>query len=716
MSSSLIIKSSSSDIILSFLCKSNKPKPSAAKFPNRMVLCSLSRSSPITLSKSSSVRDLVSSLGHTIVDWAKDCDSHGNDEEEEEEEEEASITVICVRVEPNFAFPWKMEQEEGCRSGFIVSGRKVLTSAGAVDLHQEVKLKKGNCDVWYTATVLSVAFDTDLAILTVNDDKFWKGVKPLEFGDMPAPGEKITVTGYPHGADYVSVIKGCVSGVGMKRYAISEADLPAFEVKVAWNLGKVGGPVFNGRGKCVGMILQHEDDKVGVVPAESIKHFIQDFDKNGAYTGLPILGIKWQKMESSSFRLFMKMGHDQQGVLITEVMPNYPEFEILKPYDIILSIDGISINNDGTVPFQEGQRIEFSYLIAQKYKGDKIVIRVLRDAKIHELTTQLPTHKQFVPANITGMPPQYYIIGGFVFTTLSIPYLQAVDGRYGGYEIPEEDKVFSQAFYEERVVLCQVLKADITIGYDGVDSVQNQVLVTFNDKPVKGLKSLVSMVDSCDEEFLKFTLENNNNTSAIIRYFSSRASVRDAISSLGERLLDWAEDLEADDDGEHEPENILQLYAVVEVLCIKPEPDFSSPWEREQQVSYGTGLIVSGRRVLTTARSVDHHTLVKLKKRNCDTRYNATVLAIAPECDLAMLAVHDDEFWKGVKPVEFGDMPSPGEKVIITGYRNDSYYLSLMTARVSRLGMTRNSFWGNKLLAFQNKKASLVRCLFDVEF
>ncbi|XP_058198030.1 protease Do-like 9 [Rhododendron vialii] len=108
------------------------------------------------------------------------------------------------------------------------------------------------------------------------------------------------------------------------------------------------------------------------------------------------------------------------------------------------------------------------------------------------------------------MPPRYYIIGGFVFTTLSIPYLLAVDGRYDGYKIPDEDKVFSQAFYEERVVLCQVLKADITIGYDGVDSVQNQVIVTFNDKPVKGLKSLVSMVDSCDEEFLKFTLENNN--------------------------------------------------------------------------------------------------------------------------------------------------------------------------------------------------------------
>lgn len=54
---------------------------------------------------------------------------------------------------------------------------------------------------------------------------------------------------------------------------------------MAWNLGKVGGPVFNGRGKCVGMIFQHLYNNVDVVPAESIKHFIQDYDKNGAYTG-----------------------------------------------------------------------------------------------------------------------------------------------------------------------------------------------------------------------------------------------------------------------------------------------------------------------------------------------------------------------------------------------------------------------------------------------
>lgn len=53
-------------------------------------------------------------------------------------------------------------------------------------------------------------------------------------------------------------------------------------------------------------------------------------------------------MENPDLRLFMKMRHGQKGVLIIEVKPNYPESEILKPNDIILSIDGVNISNDGT--------------------------------------------------------------------------------------------------------------------------------------------------------------------------------------------------------------------------------------------------------------------------------------------------------------------------------------------------------------------------------
>ncbi|KAF7140763.1 hypothetical protein RHSIM_Rhsim06G0024600 [Rhododendron simsii] len=515
--------------------------PSPANFPSRVISCSLSRYPSITLPKSCSVRYSVSSLGqNNMVD-----SNHGDEDEDEDEEKQNKssytkninirslvdtvVKVFCVRAFQNYTCPWLMEEEESFRSGFIISGRRVLTSARAINLHMEVKLKRKNSDTWFTASVLALAYESDLAILTVNDDKFWEGVKPVDFGDMPAPKEKITVIGYPHMRDFVSVTESRVSRLGMTRYESWEASLLAFKVNVAGDEGKVGGPVFNTRGECVGLILQWIDDVTTVVPTEVIKHFIQDYDENGAHTGLPILAIKWQKMESFSLRVFMKMEPDQQGVLITEVNPNYPEFEVLKPYDVILSIDGININNDGTVPFKRGRRIEFSYLITRKYKGDKVAFRVLRDSKIHEFITELPTHKQFVPANTTGMPLPYYIIAGFVFTTLSVSYLQVVDERYLNWKIPDEDEVLSEALYEERVVLCKVLKGDITTGYEAEEEVQNQVIVAFNDRPVKGLKSLVSMVESCDEEFLKFTLENHKIL--VLRTSIARARTRDILNS-----------------------------------------------------------------------------------------------------------------------------------------------------------------------------------------
>ncbi|KAG6403950.1 hypothetical protein SASPL_136184 [Salvia splendens] len=49
----------------------------------------------------------------------------------------------------------------------------------------------------------------------------------------------------------------------------------------------------------------------------------------------------------------------------------------------------------------------------------------------------------------------------------------------------------------------QVLAADINIGYENIFDTQ---ILAFNGEPVKNLKSLASMVDSCNEECLKFDL------------------------------------------------------------------------------------------------------------------------------------------------------------------------------------------------------------------
>lgn len=81
--------------------------------------------------------------------------------------------------------------------------------------------------------------------------------------------------------------------------------------------------------------------------------------------------------------------------------------------------------NQILVAFRHGERIGFSYLVSQKYTGDGARVKVLRKSKIHEFSIKLATHKKLIPAHINGHRPSYYIVAGFVFTAVTVPYLRS---------------------------------------------------------------------------------------------------------------------------------------------------------------------------------------------------------------------------------------------------------------------------------------------------
>lgn len=428
---------------------------------------------------------------------------------------DAVVKVFCVHTEPNFSLPWQRKRQySSSSSGFIISGRRVLTNAHSVEHHTQVKLKKRGSDTKYLATVLAIGTECDIALLTVSDDEFWEGITPVEFGDLPALQDAVTVVGYPIGGDTISVTSGVVSRIEVLSYVHGSTELLGLQIDAAINSGNSGGPAFSDKGICVGIAFQslkHEDaENIGyVIPTPVIKHFIEDYEKNGTYTGFPILGIEWQKMENPDLRLAMGMKSDQKGVRVRRIEPTAPESNLLKPSDVILSFDGVNIANDGTVPFRHGERIGFSYLISQKFTGDSAVVKVLRSSKTLEFNIKLSTHKRLIPAHINGKPPSYYIVAGFVFAAVSVPYLRSEYGKDYEFDAPVKllDKhlhAMAESIDEQLVVVSQVLVADINIGYE--ELVNTQVLA-FNGKPVKNLKSLVEMVEKCKDKYMKFDLE-----------------------------------------------------------------------------------------------------------------------------------------------------------------------------------------------------------------
>jgi S1-C subfamily serine protease len=447
------------------------------------------------------------------------------------------VKVFCVHTEPNFSLPWQRKRQySSSSSGFVISGKRVLTNAHSVEHYTQVKLKKRGSDTKYLATVLAIGTECDIAMLTVDDDEFWQGMSPVEFGELPTLQDAVTVVGYPIGGDTISVTSGVVSRIEILSYVHGSTELLGLQIDAAINSGNSGGPAFNGKGNCVGIAFQslkHEDvENIGyVIPTPVIMHFIKDYEKNGGYTGFPILGVEWQKMENPDLRMSVGMKSDQKGVRIRRIDPTSPESKVLKPSDVILSFDGIDIANDGTVPFRHGERIGFSYLISQKYTGDDAAIKVLRNSNVLKFNIKLDGHRRLIPAHSKGKPPSYYIIAGFVFSTVSVPYLRSEYGKDYEYEAPV--KILDKLLYampqspdEQLVVISQVLVADINIGYEEIVNTQ---VVGFNGKPVKNLKSLATMVESCDDEYLKFDLDYEQIV--VLRTKTAKAATLDILAT-----------------------------------------------------------------------------------------------------------------------------------------------------------------------------------------
>lgn len=432
----------------------------------------------------------------------------------------AVVKVYCVHTEPNYSLPWQRKRQYNSNSsGFIVAGggeRWLLTNAHSVDYHTQVKVKKRGDDRKFLAKVLSIGVDCDIALLTVEDEEFWDGVKPLDFGPLPKLQDSVAVVGYPIGGDTISVTVGVVSRIEVTEYSHGSIDLLGVQIDAAINGGNSGGPVFNKRGQCVGIAFQaltgSDVENVGyVIPTPVVEHFLVDYQRTGTFSGFPAVGVQWQRMESDALRKAYKMKPGQKGVLVRKLNPTSPAASVLRPEDVILEFDNVEIANDGTVPFRTGERIAFSYLISNKYVGDTASIQILRDGEILDVEVTLTRPTQLVPPHLGNQDPSYFVVAGLVFTICNEPYLESEYGNDYTTESPVKllDKMYHaypESPEEQVVVLSQVLASDAALGYEDICNVQ---VLKFNDVPILNLLHLASLVKACEEQYMRFDLEYN---------------------------------------------------------------------------------------------------------------------------------------------------------------------------------------------------------------
>ena len=221
----------------------------------------------------------------------------------------AVVKVYVTAQEPDFDSPWQsLAPENSTGSGVVVGAGRVLTGAHVVADATFLQVRKPEDPTKYTASVLAVSHDADLALLRVDHPSFMVDIQPMEIGELPGLRDRVSVVGYPIGGEEISVTEGVVSRIEVQEYTHSGRNLLAVTVDAAINDGNSGGPAL-GDGKVVGIAFQSLEDAENIgqlVPAPILQAFLRGIE-SGRELDAPGLGIRTQTLENPTLRNALRL-------------------------------------------------------------------------------------------------------------------------------------------------------------------------------------------------------------------------------------------------------------------------------------------------------------------------------------------------------------------------------------------------------------------------
>jgi hypothetical protein len=198
------------------------------------------------------------------------------------------------------------------------------------------------------------------------------------------------------------------------------------------------------------------------------------------------------------FRRFLGMKPEQSGVYISSVVPSSAAAEAgVKKGDVILSINGHSLDDDGNYMHPLYGKTSFAHFIAtERFPGDTIKIRLLRNGEAMALDATLaprdPTQMISEPF-LVDRAPRYFILGGIVMQELSRAILKEW-GNDWQKNAPQR-LVFVDEFQDELpedrgkvIFISQVLPSNANIGYEDLGM---SVIEFINDRPIRSLEDAI---------------------------------------------------------------------------------------------------------------------------------------------------------------------------------------------------------------------------------
>jgi len=341
---------------------------------------------------------------------------------------ENSVVKIFSTVRyPDPYKPWaKGSPEDYTGSGVVIEGKRILTNAHVVNYASEVQIQANQAGDKVSATVEFIAPGIDLAVLKLDDEKFFDTHPPLARAKtLPGIKDAVMAYGYPEGGNNLSITKGIVSRVEFAPYNFPTFGL-RIQVDAAINSGNSGGPAVVGD-KMIGLTFSrlNEAENIGyIIPSEEIDLFLKDI-ADGHYDGKPMMYDALQTLENPALRSFLKLDSTIHGMVVHKPYQDNAAYP-LKEWDLITKIGDRTVDDQGMTWLSEGLRVRFEYEIQHLASQGTVSLTIIRAGK--EQKVQLPVsadYPRLIPG-LNGAYPSYFIYGPLVFSAATEEYL-------GGY-------------------------------------------------------------------------------------------------------------------------------------------------------------------------------------------------------------------------------------------------------------------------------------------
>lgn len=398
----------------------------------------------------------------------------------------------------NLREPWKHEDlSETWSCASAVGPYRVVTTAHSIANHTDIKVLRYGQNEFIHATARIVDYESDLCLIELDPNALREPLKPLVFSNDCPKAEEMSF-------HWLSADSRLYSGRGHFDRAYVEKVMTSFGRRLRYSVANTSQEMGVGEVYCVGRTpvgigcWAGENKEADVIPGRTINCFLAAAAAGSAYRGFGELGFSSSELRDPAVRSFLNMPESlRNGVYVDDVYTLGTGSDSLKKRDVILTVDGHTVDAQGRYSDPTYGAISFHHLITGKLAGEKMPVSLWRDGRSMDISLQvrcIESDQMLVPFQEYDRQPEYVMVGGFLFQKLTREYLAEFGDNLAG-------RAPSNLYYYYRslgfkptdqrrdiVMLSYVLPTQTNLGYTTLGRL---VVSKFNGMPITSIGDIV---------------------------------------------------------------------------------------------------------------------------------------------------------------------------------------------------------------------------------